>query len=69
MCGPHDSIIGRAPEEVIRFMTTGMHSAFQVGTGGEALCAAIVTADVATGLAQSIKAVRYPADHSSAPFA
>lgn len=69
MCGPHDSIIGRAPEEVLRYMTTGMHSPFQVGRGGEALCAAVVKIDAESGLARSIQAVRYPADHASPPFA
>jgi calcineurin-like phosphoesterase len=69
MCGPHASIIGRAPEGVLRHMTTGIHSPYEVGRGGEAMCGVVVGIDPGSGRALQVKAVRYEADHKSPPFA
>ena len=69
MCGPHASIIGRAPEAVLRHMTTGVHVPYEVGSGGEALCGVVATIDDSTGRCLAIKRVQYEADPSEPPFA
>lgn len=69
MCGPYDSIIGRAPEAVLRHMTTGVHVPYEVGAGGEAMCGVVVQIDENTGRTQSIERVQYDADRSQPPFA
>ena len=69
MCGPHDSIIGRDSQAVLRHMTTSFHQPFVVGTGGEAMCGAVITVDSATARANSIVPFRYAADLKAAPFA
>lgn len=68
MCGPYDSIIGRAPEQVLRHMTTGMHVPYEVGTGGEAMCGVVARIDEVTGHTISIQRVQYDADRSQPPF-
>jgi hypothetical protein len=68
MCGPYDSVIGRSAETVLRYMTTGMHTSFEVGRGGEAMCGVIVDLEDATGRAASIVRVEYLADQALAPF-
>jgi len=68
MCGPYASIIGRAPEQVLRHMTTGVHVPFEVGSGGEAMCGAVVRIEESSGRALSIEGVQYPADRSQPPF-
>lgn len=49
MCGPEDSILGRAPESVIWRFRTGMPTRFPIATGPVRLCGVIVKADPATG--------------------
>ena len=49
MCGPEDSILGRAPESVIWRFRTGMPTRFPIATGPVRLCGVIVEADPATG--------------------
>lgn len=68
MCGPYESIIGRDPAAVLRFMTTGFPARFEVGTGGEMLSGAVIKIDPKTRLARSINLVQYPADRSKPPF-
>jgi metallophosphoesterase (TIGR00282 family) len=69
MCGPHASIIGRAPEAVLRHMTTGLHVPYEVGHGGEALCGVVARIDQTTGRCLTIERVQYPADLNKPPFA
>ena len=57
MTGPHDSVLGRTKEQVLRSMTTNVPSPFDVATGDVRLCGAVVTVDSTTGKAQSIKRV------------
>jgi len=68
MCGPYDSIIGRNPEQVLKHMTTGVHVPYEMGSGGEAMCGALVDIDEERGLARSIAPIRYDADYSAPPF-
>lgn len=68
MCGPYDSVIGRSKTAVLRYMTTGMHTALDVGEGGESLCGVVLAVDEARGRARSIERVEYRADRSAWPF-
>lgn len=69
MCGPYASIIGRAPEAILRHMTTGVHVPYEVGSGDEALCGVMARIDETSGLCTSIQRVQYDADPSQPPFA
>lgn len=69
MTGPYNSVIGAKIDAVVKHMTTGMHIPFGVGSGGEAMCGAVVRIDERTGRASSIERVEYKADHSAPPFA
>jgi hypothetical protein len=68
MCGPYDSIIGRAPEQVLRHMTTGMHVPYEVGSGGEAMCGVVARIDESSGHALQVTRVQYDADKMKPPF-
>ncbi len=68
MTGPHDSVIGRNPEQVLRHFTSGMHVPFEMGSGGEAVQGAMVEVNLETGRAMSIERIDLPADHTRAPF-
>ncbi|MSR40992.1 MAG: YmdB family metallophosphoesterase [Phycisphaerales bacterium] len=68
MTGPHDSVIGRKPEQVLRHFVSGMHVPFEMGSGGEAIQGAVVEVSLETGLAVSIERIDFPADYSRAPF-
>lgn len=68
MCGPYDSIIGRAPEAVLRHMTTGVHVPYEVGSGGEAMCGVIARIDEGSGRTLSIQRMQYDADRTQPPF-
>lgn len=57
MCGPYDTIIGRDAAQVLKAMTTSVHTPYEIGSGGEALCGAIVDVDPATGRATAIERV------------
>ena len=52
MTGPHDSVIGRRTEAVLKHFTTGVHVPFDMGSGGEAVQGALVEVDLASGRAQ-----------------
>ncbi|MSQ90429.1 MAG: YmdB family metallophosphoesterase [Phycisphaerales bacterium] len=68
MCGPYASIIGRDPTGVLRAMTTGVHTNFEMGEGGERACGCLVEIDVATGRAIRIERLDFAADTTRAPF-
>lgn len=61
MTGPHDSVIGRRTEAVLKHFTTGVHIPFDMGSGGEAVQGALVEIDLARGLAVSIERINLPA--------
>ena len=68
MCGPYDSVIGRDKTAVVRQMTTGMYTPYGIGSGGEAMCGALVDIDTTSGLARRIERLAYPAEHNQPPF-
>jgi metallophosphoesterase (TIGR00282 family) len=49
MCGPEESVLGRAPESVIWRFRTGMPTRFPIASGPVRLCGAVVEVDPATG--------------------
>ena len=49
MCGPEESVLGRAPESVIWRFRTGMPTRFPIATGPVRLCGALVDVDPSTG--------------------
>ncbi|MCH2160896.1 MAG: YmdB family metallophosphoesterase [Phycisphaerales bacterium] len=55
MCGPYDSIIGRDPNAVLKHMRTSVHTPYEMGTGGERLCGAVVEVQPSSGRAISIQ--------------
>jgi hypothetical protein len=61
MTGPHDSVIGRRTEAVLKHFTTGVHVPFDMGSGGEAVQGALVEIDLASGRARSIERINLPA--------
>ncbi len=54
MCGPYASIIGRDPVGVLRAMTTGVHTPFEMGSGDLRACGCLIEMDVVSRGAVSI---------------
>jgi len=61
MTGPHDSVIGRNTQAVLKHFTTGVHVPFDMGSGGEAVQGALVEIDLGRGRAVSIERINLPA--------
>jgi 2',3'-cyclic-nucleotide 2'-phosphodiesterase len=60
MCGPHDSVLGRDVDAVVRRFVTGMPGRLEVATGKIELCGVIAEVDENTGMTQSIERIRLP---------
>ena len=60
MCGPHDSVLGRDVDAVIRRFVSGLPQKLEVATGQIELRGVIVDMDENTGLAQKIDRFRIP---------
>jgi calcineurin-like phosphoesterase len=65
MTGPHDSVLGRNKEPVIRSMTTNVPAPFDVATGDPRLHGIVVSVDSMTGKATSIRRVAILDDGSA----
>lgn len=59
MCGPYDSVIGRAPEAVLRHMRTSVHTPYDMGEGDERLCGTLVEFRAGSGRASRITPFQY----------
>ena len=57
MTGPHRSVLGRSVEKVVRALTTGMPTYFDVATGDVRLSGALVTADTTSHKATAIERI------------
>lgn len=57
MTGPHDSVLGRDKGRVLKAITTGMPTHFDVATGDVRINGALVTADAETGRATAIERI------------
>jgi metallophosphoesterase (TIGR00282 family) len=60
MCGPHESVLGRDKDAVMRRFLTGMPQRFDVANGNIIMCGVILDIDEQTGRARSIKRLRVP---------
>jgi len=57
MTGPHHSVLGRDVKKVLRALTTGMPTHFDVATGDVRLCGVLITADATTHKATAIERI------------
>ncbi|MEO0474391.1 MAG: TIGR00282 family metallophosphoesterase [Planctomycetota bacterium] len=55
MTGPYDSVLGRRADRVVKHLTTGMPTAFDVAEGNKRACGVLITADPSSGLATAIQ--------------
>ena len=62
MCGPHDSVLGRDVETVLKRFLTQMPQKMEVAEGAVALCGVIMDVDEISGHARSIERIRVPCD-------
>ncbi|MCP5520916.1 MAG: TIGR00282 family metallophosphoesterase [Verrucomicrobiales bacterium] len=62
--GPHDSVIGREIEPVLRRFRTGLPQRFEVASGRVRLQGALIDVDGATGRATAIQRISEPLDAS-----
>jgi metallophosphoesterase (TIGR00282 family) len=58
MCGPHDGVLGREVEPVIKRFVTGMPQKLEVAAGKIELCGVLVVVDDRTGLASKVERLR-----------
>jgi metallophosphoesterase (TIGR00282 family) len=61
MCGPHDGVLGRDVDAVIKRFLTQMPQKMEVATGKVELCGVIVDVEENTGKARAIERLRLPA--------
>ena len=62
MTGPHDSVLGRGVENVLKSFRTQMPFPFEIATGDVKINAILVTVDSNTKKAESIKRIRIDAE-------
>ena len=60
MCGPHDSVLGREVEAVLKRFLTQMPQKMEVASGNVALCGVIIDVDEDSGRARGIERIRVP---------
>ena len=68
MCGPHESILGRRIDRVLKHMTTAMPAPFDVAEGDPRVNGVCVDVDPATGSALAIERLELKADPARPPF-
>ncbi len=61
MCGPHDSVLGREVEPVLKRFLTQMPQKLEVATGKVELCGVIIEVNEDTGRAAAMERIRVPA--------
>ena len=62
MCGPHDSVLGRDVEAVVRRFLTQMPQKMEVASGDVALSGVIIDIDEISGRARNIERIRVSLD-------
>src|SRR5262249_1096639 len=67
MTGPYDSVLGRKKERILRYLTTGMPSPFDVAQDDAKLCGILVKVDGETGRATHLERIQVDADPNTAP--
>jgi metallophosphoesterase (TIGR00282 family) len=67
MCGPHDSVLGRDVDAVLKRFLTQMPQKMEVATRKIELCGVIVEVDEVTGRATAIERLRIPFENGGDP--
>jgi len=62
MTGPHNSVLGRGPESVLKSFRTGMPFPFEIATGDVKISAILVTVDSNSKHAERIERIRIDAE-------
>ena len=62
MTGPHNSVLGRGPESVLKSFRTGMPFSFEIATGDVKISAILVTVDSNTKHAERIERIKVDAE-------
>jgi 2',3'-cyclic-nucleotide 2'-phosphodiesterase len=60
MTGPHESVLGRRIDRVLKHMTTAMHAPFDVADGDLRVCGVMVRIDTDTRRAVAIERIEIP---------
>lgn len=68
MCGPHESVIGRSIEPVVKQMATSMYASFDVPPGDPRVNGVFIEIDESTGRATAIERIEQSADPNAPPF-
>lgn len=68
MCGPHDSVLGRRVDRVLKFMKTAMPGAFDVAVGNPRINGVVIDIDENSGLSTAIERIELAADVNQPPF-
>lgn len=68
MCGPHDSIIGRRIDRVLKTMTTAIPSPFDVASGDPRVCGVFLQIDTDRRVATGVERIELKADPHAPPF-
>ena len=68
MTGPHESVIGRRIDRVLKHMTTSLPSPFDVAEGDPRVNGVLLQIDERTGRTEHIERIDTPADTSKPPF-
>ena len=68
MCGPYDSILGRRKERVLRQMTTGMPTPFEIATGDVRMCGLLAEVDPETGKAISAERIEVQGENADQAY-
>jgi calcineurin-like phosphoesterase len=68
MCGPQESVLGRAVAPVLIHMTTAMPAPFDVATGDPRVCGVYLEIDPRTKLSSAIEHFEVKADPGKPPF-
>lgn len=66
MSGPYDSVLGRRKDRVLRAMTTGLPTPFDVAVGDPRMCGILVKVDGQTGRAKHIERVCFKSNGAMA---
>lgn len=68
MCGPHDSVLGRRVDRVLKFMTTNTPAPFDVAEGNPRVNGIVVHIDPDSRLATHIERIELAANVNQPPF-
>jgi metallophosphoesterase (TIGR00282 family) len=68
MCGPYDSVLGRRKDRVLKYMTTGLPTFFEVATTDPRIAGILATVDEVGGNALAIERIDLKAREQAAAY-